>query len=952
MHTKDFEAKYNKVKAKLTLLSSSASAPGSSSGKNKGLIVESYDCDEEEVSSDDNEVPEVKALMALTDEERVSVSKESARNGEGIKISMKKVHTLLEMKDNDDRKSFLDYLRIDLNYVEEQRNNLISKHRNLVQELNTCKEQLLVLKKAKLDLLTMQHVNTEILKENQNLRNKLKELTSIYRSMAKQYLQLWAKRPVFVKSVADNSDVSITGSNKHKLSEAEDSTLSNHGTGKVLSNESQRNTTDHSVVISDSSATNYDSADESSVCSTPFPPLEKLTGVEPVFGPKTIKSILKSKSTFKAEILKGFTINEPSSAPAIGNKSSSVSKTNSAPAGNYDHDTHGHNNIISLRRGIKPRNPQHVTKNCKTCGSNVHITFDHNDNEWFRKREALQAKKIESFKASKIESSSALRSRTPTKRMVYSAIGKKDEGTRMCSWLLCLRIGRKDEGVKMHKEFVVQLGPEKLSRRRRTRMLHRKFEHPGRGSLRFLPREHASKKVPSATLYTLNPGLSTKEELAFLRRRACINPFLQLHKYVVRLKHLTPLPESLLHSSQENLALLRSYPFFRECLAISSASFILHTVESALGHDASTDSTSKADPGISALSDFVPQQQGMNEGTKNTSYDHIIAGSNPSVLVDKTKSARDGLKTAHTTSGENKTSRADDISRKVKLEDLSDILKDTRSAFFTPDSPTDEPIIVLDESEEDEEVAKDKDTEDTSVPPPPSPKSAQIQELMAQVHLLHLNYKKLFASHDFASCLPTELKELPSKITELSREIKELKQHVKDMEIELPRDLVEIPTKLETFTSTISSLSSQVAELKNIQWKLPTEFLNFPSQVSSVQEKLQTLDSLPSLLHKVTDTLNKFSTMVYNASGATSMHVPSPGQTTASPAEGEKNTEDAASVAEVPSALALQVLRRLGSIFNSVYAAVQKLKKVSWKELQFSLVEISNLNVVYLLNKS
>ncbi|GJT77828.1 hypothetical protein Tco_1044553, partial [Tanacetum coccineum] len=49
--------------------------------------------------------------------------------------------------------------------------------------------------------------------------------------------------------------------------------------------------------------------------------------------------------------------------------------------------------------------------------------------------------------------------------------------------------------------------------------------------------------------------------------------------------------------------------------------------------------------------------------------------------------------------------------------------------------------------------------------------------------------------------------------------------------------------------------------------------------------------------------------------------------------------------AEVPSALALQVLRRLGSIFISVYAAVQKLKKDSGLELQFSLVDNSKLNV-------
>ncbi|GKG09395.1 hypothetical protein Tco_0338141, partial [Tanacetum coccineum] len=138
-------------------------------------------------------------------------------------------------------------------------------------------------------------------------------------------------------------------------------------------------------------------------------------------------------------------------------------------------------------------------------------------------------------------------------------------------------------------------------------------------------------------------------------------------------------------------------------------------------------------------------------------------------------------------------------------EDLSDLLKDTRSAFFTPDSPQDEPIIVIDESEEEEEVSKDKDThasshdvpKDTSIPHPPSLKSAQIQKLMAQ---------------------------LPSKFTELSKEIKELKKHVQDIEIKLHGDLKEIPTKLETFTSTISSLSSQVAELKNIQWELPAEF--------------------------------------------------------------------------------------------------------------------------------
>ncbi|GJR66228.1 hypothetical protein Tco_0012293 [Tanacetum coccineum] len=99
--------------------------------------------------------------------------------------------------------------------------------------------------------------------------------------------------------------------------------------------------------------------------------------------------------------------------------------------GSYDHGTHGHNRIISLRRGINPRNPQHVTKNCETCGSNVHTTSDHNDIEWFRKRETLQAKNVESFKESKNDSSNALRSKTPTKRYIN---GTPSLGLQQACW--------------------------------------------------------------------------------------------------------------------------------------------------------------------------------------------------------------------------------------------------------------------------------------------------------------------------------------------------------------------------------------------------------------------------------------------------------------------------------------------------------------------------------------
>ncbi|GJW34931.1 hypothetical protein Tco_0057851 [Tanacetum coccineum] len=181
-----------------------------------------------------------------------------ARNCEWVKISMRKVHILLEMEDNDERKSFIDYLCIDFNYVEEQRNNLVLKHKDLVQELNTCKEQF----SGQTDL-------------------------------------------VFVKSSADETNVSFFNVERPWLSEAEGFNLPNHDTGRILPSESQVKVTDSLVNVTDSSVTNYDSVDESSVCSTHLPLLEKLVGIELVSGPKTIKTILKSNSTFKAKTLKG-----------------------------------------------------------------------------------------------------------------------------------------------------------------------------------------------------------------------------------------------------------------------------------------------------------------------------------------------------------------------------------------------------------------------------------------------------------------------------------------------------------------------------------------------------------------------------------------------------------------------------------------------------------------------
>ncbi|GKA87031.1 hypothetical protein Tco_0808742 [Tanacetum coccineum] len=256
----------------------------------------------------------------------------------------------------------------------------------------------------------------------------------------------------------------------------------------------------------------------------------------------------------------------------------------------------------------------------------------------------------------------------------------------------------------------------------------------------------------------------------------------------------------------------------------------------------------------------------MDKGTKNTSYDHIFAGTNPHVLADQTKSVSEGLETVLTQPTTEKEASSTTIhgdkegaSSIIKLEDLAKLVSQIQPCFKDLDSPEDDPVIIIDESDKDEPNAK---TKDTSVLRSSSPSS-----------------------------LPTKLKDLPSKINELTEEIKGLKTQVHELEIELPMELKEIPTKLEDFIKTATSLKSQVAELKTLQWELPEEFLSLLTKVESAQAKLKTLDALPSLLLNVTKALNMFAEVLESISTkARDQSVPSAGQADTMPAEGEKDT--------------------------------------------------------------
>nr|GEV70881.1 retrovirus-related Pol polyprotein from transposon TNT 1-94 [Tanacetum cinerariifolium] len=150
-NSKYYKTEYKKMKAKLAVLKASSQNPKTFQPKNKGLVTETFDWDEEDVS-DEEEVTQVKVPMALANDE-LTVGKNHARSGELVDITMRKVNTLLSVDEDADWQNYLKYINIDLNFVEEQRLNLLSNNK-MVFELNKCRDELLILKQAKLDGVT------------------------------------------------------------------------------------------------------------------------------------------------------------------------------------------------------------------------------------------------------------------------------------------------------------------------------------------------------------------------------------------------------------------------------------------------------------------------------------------------------------------------------------------------------------------------------------------------------------------------------------------------------------------------------------------------------------------------------------------------------------------------------------------------------------------------------
>ncbi|GKA89074.1 hypothetical protein Tco_0810886 [Tanacetum coccineum] len=88
------------MKSKLALLEASlliCQSSKTSQPKNKCLVSETYNWDEEDVTSDHEELVEVKVLMALSHDEKLAMGK---NHDEWINITMRTINILLYMDDN------------------------------------------------------------------------------------------------------------------------------------------------------------------------------------------------------------------------------------------------------------------------------------------------------------------------------------------------------------------------------------------------------------------------------------------------------------------------------------------------------------------------------------------------------------------------------------------------------------------------------------------------------------------------------------------------------------------------------------------------------------------------------------------------------------------------------------------------------------------------------------
>nr|GEU93553.1 hypothetical protein [Tanacetum cinerariifolium] len=221
---------------------------------------------------------------------------------------------------------------------------------------------------------------------------------------------------------------------------------------------------------------------------------------------------------------------------------------------------------------------------------------------------------------------------------------------------------------------------------------------------------------------------------------------------------------------------------------------------------------------------------------------------NPSILVDKTKSAED--------------SSNDD--EEIKIDDLIELMQKTVASSMELESPIDDqPIQVSREDSQKYKLEKEKVVVEAKVANlkalPSYPNVQQLTELL--LNSLKPEFNNLIKAHNFSSLIPTELKDLLRKF--------------------------------EAINGTLA-LTKKVDKLEGLKLEIQVDLVALHVQVSSIGSqlaKLKVLDAISTILGKVVVAMDRFAhdiSLESQKAGDTSVLLAC--QAGPHPAEGEKNT--------------------------------------------------------------
>nr|GFA39298.1 hypothetical protein [Tanacetum cinerariifolium] len=132
------------------------------------------------------------------------------------------------------------------------------------------------------------------------------------------------------------------------------------------------------------------------------------------------------------------------------------------------------------------------------------------------------------------------------------------------------------------------------------------------------------------------------------------------------------------------------------------------------------------------------------------SFSIPTSGTNPHVLSNQTQSVSEGLKTIHTQPTTRKRTsfiarqvEEEESSRTIKLEDLAKLVSNVQTSFKDLDSPEDDHVIFVNDSDEDEEdevhTTTNAETKDTLWELPAEFLSLPVQVALVQAKLITLD---------------------------------------------------------------------------------------------------------------------------------------------------------------------------------------------------------------------